>query len=181
MWWQRCFQMAYVTLIHIIKFFPILPIIQQLHFLRWTIPIPRNLFKWVQRMKTELPYYDECNSGDSTSILDFFMIIYYVFYDSIFLTFKLLLINFSIFDILAGIQQFRAWAKNKKGFASNKAKWDLALRVLQSQPNTSGNYQKTMQYRFIIMIGSIYTFYILYLGFVFFFLCCFLPFVHVCF
>ena len=30
-------------------------------------PLPRNLCKWVQRMKTELPYYDSCNSGEAPS------------------------------------------------------------------------------------------------------------------
>jgi hypothetical protein len=29
--------------------------------------ILRNLHKWVQRLKAELPYYDECNAGTSIS------------------------------------------------------------------------------------------------------------------
>ena len=28
----------------------------------------RNLHKWVQRLKAELPYYDECNTGICLSL-----------------------------------------------------------------------------------------------------------------
>ena len=28
---------------------------------------PRNLFKWVERLKSELPYYESCNTGTLNS------------------------------------------------------------------------------------------------------------------
>jgi len=60
--------------------FSILASVTQLEGMDYRITSYPNLCKWVQRLKTELPYYESCNT--------------------------------------AGIQQFRAWAKNKKCFST---------------------------------------------------------------
>jgi len=64
--------------------FSILASVTQLEGMDYKITAYPNLCKWVERLKSELPYYESCNS--------------------------------------AGIEMFRAWAKNKNRSYSSKGK-----------------------------------------------------------
>ena len=64
----------------------------------------RNLHKWVEMLKSELPYYETCNTGDIT------------------LQRNHVAGGLKICFIPAGIEMFRAWAKSKNRSYSSKGK-----------------------------------------------------------
>ena len=62
----------------------------------------RNLYKWVERLKSELPYYESCNAGQTT------------------LSSPILLLTVS--SLSAGIEMFKTWAKSKSKSYTTKGK-----------------------------------------------------------
>ena len=67
----------------------------------------RNLYTWVAKLKTELPYYESCNTGQK---------IFQDFTEN----------NGDCF-ISAGIEMFKTWAKSKSKAYTTKGKWSKIL------------------------------------------------------